>query len=122
MTPQIPLREVDVAYATASAGMHAKHTLPLKLEAIAEAGFKWTEIAFPDLEQYASSKFSAYAKLDNTGLGDTVKLMEAATEIHDLCRRLGLQVLTVMPCALYFFPSNMCPDAYVQILRVRRLC
>lgn len=92
------LNQVDAAYATASAGMHPSHTLPMKLEAIAEAGFKWTEIAFPDLEQYASSKFEGYKNLNDSGEGDLDKLVKAASDIRSLCDKLGLQVLTVMPC------------------------
>ncbi|KAI5116276.1 hypothetical protein M0805_009233 [Coniferiporia weirii] len=91
------LKEVATSYATASAGMHPSHTLPRKLEAIAEAGFKWTEIAFPDLEQHASSKFGDYTKISDTGVGDVDKLLMVANEIHELCRTLGLRVLTVMP-------------------------
>lgn len=94
------LKDIDVAYATASAGMHPTHTLPLKLEAIATAGFKWAEIAMPDLEKYASSKFDNYKNLDDTGAGDIHKLLEAASEIRELCQRLGIRALSVMPCVL----------------------
>ncbi|KAL5522922.1 hypothetical protein ACEPAF_1189 [Sanghuangporus sanghuang] len=91
------LRKIQTAYATASAGMHPSHTLPAKLKAVAEAGFKWTEIAFPDLEKYASSKFEGYRKIDISGVGDVDKLLESAKDIYLLCRQLGLCVLTVMP-------------------------
>ncbi|KAH8110074.1 xylose isomerase-like protein [Phellopilus nigrolimitatus] len=91
------LEAIATSYATASAGMHPSHTLPVKLKAIAEAGFKWTEIAFSDLEKYASSKHENYRKIDGAGSGDVDKLLGAAEEIHELCRRLGLHVLTMMP-------------------------
>ncbi|THH02960.1 hypothetical protein EW145_g6653 [Phellinidium pouzarii] len=91
------LNQIAASYATASAGMHSSHTLPLKLEAIADAGFKWAEIAFPDLEQYASSKYEGYRKVDVAGAGDLDKLLEATGGITELCRRLGVRVLTVMP-------------------------
>lgn len=88
---------IATAYATASAGMHPSHTLPLKLQAIADAGFKLTEIAMPDVEQYAESRFKGYQKLDESGSGDLDKLVEAAEEIHKQCLQLGLHVLTLMP-------------------------
>lgn len=92
---------IAAAYATASAGMHPSHTLPLKLQAIADAGFKWTEVAMPDLEQYAESRFKDYQKLDASGSGDLDKLVEAAEEIHKQCLQLGLHVLTLMPYVLW---------------------
>lgn len=92
---------IAAAYATASAGMHPSHTLPLKLQAIANAGFKWTEVAMPDLEQYAESRFKDYQKLDASGSGDLDKLVEAAEEIHKQCLQLGLHVLTLMPYVLW---------------------
>ena len=88
---------IEVAYATASAGMHSTHTLPLKLEAISRAGFEWTEVALHDLEQYAAIKNKNYSKLDSTGSGDIDELVEAASQIHTLCQKLGLRVLTLMP-------------------------
>ena len=95
------LDKIPIAYATASAGMNPKHTLPLKLKAIAKAGFKWTEIAFLDLESYAESKYkgkgSGYRKLNSAGEGDLEKLLEAAKDIRQLMDQLGLSVLTVMP-------------------------
>ncbi|KAL5498900.1 hypothetical protein ACEPAH_1418 [Sanghuangporus vaninii] len=91
------LQKIQIAYPTPSAGMHPSHTLPAKLKGIAEAGFKWTEISFPDLEKYASSKFEGYRKIDISGVGDIDKLLESAKDIDLLCRQLGLGVLAVMP-------------------------
>lgn len=91
------LKEIEVAYATASAGMHPTHTLPLKLEAISKAGFKWTEVALPDIEEYAATKNKNYTKLDDTGNGDIDKLVETASQVHIHCQKLGLRVLTLMP-------------------------
>ncbi|KAH9939481.1 xylose isomerase-like protein [Amylocystis lapponica] len=59
-----------LAYSTDSAGMHPSHTLPLKLRAIAAAGFVHIELGFPDLEAYAEQQTPGYAKLDNRGRGD----------------------------------------------------
>lgn len=101
------LEAIETSYATASAGMHPSHTLPLKLRAIADAGFKWTEIAFPDLEQCASAMVKDYTKIDDAGAGDVETLVKAAETIHDLCKELGLRVLTVMPYVLYTTVSRI---------------
>lgn len=86
------------SYATASAGMHPTHTLPLKLQAIADAGFKYAEVAFPDLEALASFTFNGeYKQLDEKGEGDVSKLVDTAIEVNKICGSLGLKVLTVMP-------------------------
>ncbi|KAA1477572.1 MATE efflux family protein [Dentipellis sp. KUC8613] len=44
------LLSVPTCYAMLSAGMNSSHFLPKKLHTLAEARFKLTEIAFPDLE------------------------------------------------------------------------
>ena len=91
------LQEISVAYATASAGMHPSHSFPAKLSAISQAGFKWTEIAFPDLESFISSRKTKYRKIDSNGEGDIDELLKATEEISNLCQRLELRVLTLMP-------------------------
>ena len=97
--------------------MHPSHTLPQKLYAIAEAGFKYVEIAFPDLEAYAELLFEdhsgpsggevrdvgegggkgGYRKLNDAGEGDVEKLLETAKKVSMICVERGLRVLTVMP-------------------------
>ncbi|KAI8974874.1 xylose isomerase-like protein [Trametes punicea] len=86
-----------LAYSTDSAGMHPSHTLPIKLRAIAEAGFNQAELAFPDLEAYAEQEFPGYRKLDDNGNGDLDKLLQIATKVRKLCEDLRLSVLTVHP-------------------------
>jgi hypothetical protein len=102
------LSTIPVAYATASAGMHPSHTLPKKLKAIAAAGFAATEIAFPDLEDYAASKNSGYKKLDDAGEGDLHTLLAAAGDIRTLLDELKLKALTIMPFVtlLIFFSRS----------------
>ena len=73
------------------------HSLPAKLSAISQAGFKWTEIAFPDLEGLISSRKTKYRKVDSNGEGDIDELLKATEEISNLCQRLELRVLTLMP-------------------------
>lgn len=77
--------------------MNPAHTLPMKLRAIAQAGFPQVEIGFPDLEAYASQAFPGYKKLDNSGKGDLYNLLKTAKEVRELCRELGLKVLVVHP-------------------------
>lgn len=87
----------DLAYSTDSAGMNPAHSLPSKLQAIAEAGFTQVEIGFPDLEAYASQLFPGYQKLDDRGIGDLNSLLKTARKVADLFRELGLKVLVVHP-------------------------
>ena len=77
--------------------MNSMHTLPSKLQAIAQAGFPQVEIGFPDLEAYASQLFHGYKKLDDTGNGDLYSLLKTASQVSDLCRELGLKILVVHP-------------------------
>ncbi|RPD60257.1 xylose isomerase-like protein [Lentinus tigrinus ALCF2SS1-7] len=87
----------SLAYSTDSAGMHPSHTLPLKLRAIAEAGFPAAELGFPDLEAYTEQEHRGYKKLDESGKGDLDTLVQAATNIRKLCSELGLSILAVHP-------------------------
>ncbi|KAL1948755.1 hypothetical protein VTO73DRAFT_10561 [Trametes versicolor] len=87
----------SLAYSTDSAGMHPSHTLPIKLRAIAAAGFSQAELGFPDLEAYAEQEFSGYRKLDDHGNGDLDKLLQAAGKVSELCKELGLSILAVHP-------------------------
>ncbi|OCH93966.1 hypothetical protein OBBRIDRAFT_823729, partial [Obba rivulosa] len=100
-----------IAYSTDSAGMHPSHTLPLKLQAIAEAGISQVELGFPDLEAYAAQEFPGYKKLDDRGQGDIDKLLETAGKIRALCGKLELSVLLMHPYAVVF----------VEVLTIRRL-
>ena len=78
--------------------MHPSHTLPIKLRAIADAGFTQAELAFPDLEAYAAQEFAGYQKLDdNNGRGDLDKLVRAAEKVGELCGELGISILAVHP-------------------------
>ena len=90
-----------LAYSTDSAGMHPSHTLPLKLQAIAEAGFAAAETSFPDLEAYAEQEHPGSKMLDESGKGDLDMLVQAATKIRKLCSELGLSILAVHPCAQF---------------------
>ena len=86
------------ALSSDSAGMHATHTLPIKLRAMSDAGFTQLELGFPDLEQYTTQEYNGdYKKLDNEGNGDLEKLCEVARKVRELCHTLGMEVLVVHP-------------------------
>ena len=91
-----------LAYSTDSAGMHPSHTLPIKLRAIAQAGFSQAELAFPDLEAYAEQECPGYRKLDEHGHGDLDKLLQVADKVRKLCDELRISILAVHP---YVYPS-----------------
>lgn len=89
-----------VAYSTDSAGMHPiLHTLPIKIHAIARAGFTHIELSFSDLEGFAEKLYEddGYMKLGPSGEGDLVKLCGAAKRVRELCGEAGLKVLALHP-------------------------
>ncbi|EPQ51701.1 xylose isomerase-like protein [Gloeophyllum trabeum ATCC 11539] len=92
-----PLSSLPLAYCTDSAGMHPAHTLPLKLQSIAGAGFPLVELAFPDLEAYAASQHPGYHKLDNAGRGDLHTLVQVARDVRGMCDGLRVKVFAVHP-------------------------
>lgn len=71
----------------------------LKLQAIADAGFKSVEMGFPDLQQYAKQKLGdLYQPLsDDDGSGDLESLREIARDVRVLLDSLGLEVLCLQP-------------------------
>lgn len=95
------LKRIQKCYATPSAGMHPSHTLPIKLRAIAKAGFPLAEIAFPDLQDYAQQRAEklgfSFKGVDENGQGDVEKLVDAAKEIKSLCDELRLKIMIMHP-------------------------
>ncbi|KAI0667234.1 xylose isomerase-like protein [Trametes maxima] len=86
-----------LAYSTDSAGMHSSHTIPIKLRAIANAGFSHVELGFPDLEAYAEQEYPGYQRLDESGNGDLDTLLQAAGRLKELAKELGLEILAIHP-------------------------
>jgi len=95
------LDSIEKCYATPSAGMHPSHTLPLKLRAIAKAGFRYAETSFPELQEYARQKAKKEGKqfqtIDDSGKGDVDKVVEGAKEIKRLCDELGIKIMVMHP-------------------------
>lgn len=79
--------------------MHESHTLPLKLQAISEAGFESIELGMPDLQAYAQQQLGKHFKppSDDDGTGDVDDLLQIAKEVGQLCQKLNLKVLCLQP-------------------------
>lgn len=80
------LNDIKLCYATPSLGMHESHTLPRKLEAIAQAGFTAIELGMPDLTAYGQCQEHEFDRL-----------YAAAVKVGELCRSLRLKVLVLQP-------------------------
>ncbi|KAL9622204.1 MAG: hypothetical protein Q9160_003387 [Pyrenula sp. 1 TL-2023] len=68
------------------------HDLPSKLNAIANAGFKGIELAFPDLLSFACQFLSR--DVDDKAWDD---LCVAAKEVKTLCQDFGLEIMMLQP-------------------------
>lgn len=85
------ISQIPASYATCSIG-DSSTPLPDKLHAIAQAGFKGIELAFPDLVTFASQHFGNEVKED-----DYERLCQAGGEVRKLCEQLGLKILMLQP-------------------------
>ncbi|KAK6859414.1 hypothetical protein PG995_003050 [Apiospora arundinis] len=86
--------EIPTSYATCSIGYQESHTLPLKLKAIADAGFDAVELSMPDI--------LAYGKMLN-GTEPNPKDYDALVEIGQAIKgqmvEHGLKVMMLQPFA-----------------------
>ena len=82
------------SHATCSIGTNPPQPLPAKLQALAKAGFKGIELAFPDLVAFAT-------KIHGRDVGETDydAIYDAAREVKKLCKELGLHILMLQPFA-----------------------
>lgn len=87
-TPKVP-----TSYATPSLGMHASHTLPRKLTAIATAGFDGVELGFDDLLAFARD----FHKNPELATDDYDALCSAAADVRRICDTKKLTVLVLQP-------------------------
>lgn len=87
--PQIPL-----SFATCSIGpgVPGVNALNNKLEAISSAGFSAIELAFPDLQSFATRLLNHDVAADNYA-----DLCTAAKEIASLCSARGLKIMMLQP-------------------------
>ncbi|PGG96581.1 hypothetical protein AJ79_09530 [Helicocarpus griseus UAMH5409] len=86
---QIPL---SFATCSISSADPASNTLPKKLEAIASANFSAVELAFPDLQSFASQLLHRDVAAD-----DYKDLCTAAREVALICHTLNLKVMMLQP-------------------------
>ncbi|PYH44151.1 sugar phosphate isomerase/epimerase family protein [Aspergillus saccharolyticus JOP 1030-1] len=84
--------DIPFSFATCSIGKPTD-SLPAKLQALSEAGFKAVELAYPDILQYAKEIRGETAEDDYEGL------REVAKEIRGVCDKMGVQVMMLQPFA-----------------------
>ena len=89
------IAQIPTSYATCSIGSPST-PLPDKLRAIASAGFKGIELAFPDLVAYAGTFHSGEVKSD-----EYARLREAGQEVRKLCDGLNLEIMMLQPFSNY---------------------
>jgi sugar phosphate isomerase/epimerase len=86
------LEQIPVSYASCSIGCKPEHTLPKKLDAISEAGFKGIELSMPDLLSFASMHLRR-----EVGPKDWDDLCTAAFVVKAMCEAKGLTILILQP-------------------------
>lgn len=86
------LQSIPASFATCSIGCKPEHTLPVRLDAIARAGFIAIELSMPDLLSFAESHFGF--KVDPY---DFDKLCTAASQVRQICREKHLQIMMLQP-------------------------
>ncbi|TQN65259.1 3-dehydroshikimate dehydratase [Colletotrichum shisoi] len=93
---QAPTSPFDnpLSFASCSIGL-PRHTLELKLDAIAAAGFNGIELSFPDLQSFASRQLDK----GDVAEDDYASLCEAGKLVRALCDRKKLQIMVLQPFA-----------------------
>lgn len=94
------LKGIRLSFATCSIGCKDEHTLPVKLDAIAAAGFQAIELSMPDIVDFANLH-SRNEKLDLPKVNDHSwdELVTAAGVIKAMCGAKKLKVLMLQPFA-----------------------
>ncbi|CAK4029754.1 Hypothetical predicted protein [Lecanosticta acicola] len=89
------LSSLPLSYASVSIGYKPAHTLPLKLDAIASAGFQAIELGMPDLVSFANLHFKT-DKITDHAWED---LTAAARALKPILSAKNLKVLMLQPFA-----------------------
>ncbi|KAL2814345.1 xylose isomerase-like protein [Aspergillus granulosus] len=84
-------KQIPLSYATCSLGTPTT-PLPQKLSILSSAGFTGIELAFPDLQTYASALHNR-----DIDASDYAALTSAARKVRDLAARNGLTILMLQP-------------------------
>jgi sugar phosphate isomerase/epimerase len=87
--------KIPTSYATCSIGHKESHTLPLKLKAIASAGFDGIELSMPDILSYGKQLKGG----QEPDPKDYDSLVEIAQAIRAETEKLGLKILMLQPFA-----------------------
>lgn len=86
--------QVPTSYATCSIGHEDSHTLPLKLKAIADAGFDAIELSMPDIQAYGKQLNG-----QEPGEKDYDTLVEVGKQIKTQVAEHGLKIIMLQPFA-----------------------
>ncbi|RYP00669.1 hypothetical protein DL764_006443 [Monosporascus ibericus] len=86
--------KVPTCYATCSIGHKDSHTLPLKLKAIADAGFDAVELSMPDILSYGKMLNG-----EEPDPKDYDKLVQVGKAIREQVRLHNLRILMLQPLA-----------------------
>lgn len=92
--PHSSLGRIPLAYASCSIGCGPTDTLPLRLQAISQAGFSAIELSFPDILDYGEQITGQKTAPDNYGV-----ITSIAAEIRKLCEQNGLKIMMLQPFA-----------------------
>ena len=85
-------KNIPVAFASCSIGCKDEHTLPKKLDAIANAGFDAIELSMPDLLSFASMHLRK-----EVGPYEYDDLCSAAKVVKAQCHAKKLKILILQP-------------------------
>ena len=91
--PKSSLSSIPTCYATVSIGTPT-NPLPLKLKAIASAGFQGIELGFPDLQSFTSQNIGR-----DVGPKEYDALCNAGQEVKRICQELRLKIVMLQPFA-----------------------
>ncbi|KAJ5164358.1 uncharacterized protein N7500_006188 [Penicillium coprophilum] len=92
--PYSSLQKIPLSYASCSIGCGPTDTLPLRLQAISEAGFSAIELSFPDILDYGAQITGSEIAPDNYAA-----IMPVAMEIRKLCEEHKLKIMMLQPFA-----------------------
>lgn len=90
--PYSSLQKIPLAYASCSIGCVPSDTLPLRLQAISEAGFTSIELSFPDILDYGEQITGKTIAPDNYP-----EILPVAADIRKLCEENGLSIMMLQP-------------------------
>ena len=90
------LESIPTGFASCSIGYDVSHTLPLKLDAIRQAGFQAIELSFPDILAFGKLHTGKNVKGD-----DYDTLCDVAKEIAALCADRKLKIMMLQPFASF---------------------